>query len=142
MAGSCDPVFATSRTGSNCCCSTGSAADSDLLCLHHHRRPDGRRHHPVPHPHRHVIHGGDQTQLFRGLLVHPPPLHHFLRRPRLPRSWVRERRPLASTWLECCCRECQTGFTRGFFCGFFCCFLQTHCEESTGDRSTTQHQLL
>lgn len=76
-------------SSSSSSCVSGSATDSDLLRLHHHRRSHGRHHHPGPHPHHHLLHGGHQTQLLWGLLVHPSPLHHLLRRTRLPRSRVR-----------------------------------------------------
>lgn len=70
-------------------CPQGSSADSHLLRLHHHRRSDGSRHHSGSHPHHHLLHGGDQTQLLRGLLVHASSVHHLLRRSGLPRSRVR-----------------------------------------------------
>lgn len=74
------------------CCdlffASGSAADPHLLCLHIHRRSDGRHHHPGSNPHHHLLHGGHQTQLLWGLLVHASPLHRLFRRSGYSRNRV------------------------------------------------------
>ncbi|KAF6732443.1 Cytochrome b-245 heavy chain [Oryzias melastigma] len=49
--------------------------------------PHGGPHHSVSHLDHHLLYGGDQAELLRGVLVHPPPLHRLLHRPRL--SWIR-----------------------------------------------------
>lgn len=38
-------------------------AEPDDHHVHHHRWTDGRGHHPGPHPHHHLIHGGDPQVL-------------------------------------------------------------------------------
>ncbi len=129
---SCNPKLMCAHRSSSCV--SGSAADSKLLGLHHHRWPHRGHHHSGPHPHHHLLHGGNQTQLLRSLLVHPPPLHHLLRRSGLSRSRVRERSQLSFLFKETLLLL-QTGFTR-------MSHPQAHCEESTDNRSTTQFHLV
>lgn len=113
--------------------SPGSTAETHSLCLHLHRRPHGGPHHSVSHLDHHLLYGGDQAELLRGVLVHPPPLHRLLHRPRL--SWIRVQDfPQRSFVLQ---KELLFFLKPVLLVGY----VQAHCEESSG-RASAQHHFM